>query len=812
MLASHRWLRELSGLDWSADEVARRLTSAGLEVDSITVRGEGLDDIVIAEVRSKEVHPSKSGLTLVTVFDGSEERVIVCGAPNVPEAGGRVVLARLGAKLPNGLVIAPRKVAGVDSPGMLCGETELDIGSDDSGLFLVPLSIEAGLGTPIADALALRDAVFEIGLTPNRPDGLGHRGLARELCAIDGVNYAPLSTPMPITKFTNSTSDTSALAVTIEDAQRAPRYAAARVRSVHVRSSDFSTRYRLHCLGVRSISNVVDITNVIMLEWGHPIHAFDARTLSRGDTVRIAVRSAQPAETIVSLDGVARRLETGDVLVCADSTPIAIGGVMGGEASGVQADTTDVVIECAYFDPRAVRRTSRRLGMHTDASHRFERGVDPNAVRDVLQHAASLIAAACGGVVAAEAVDAYPEPIAAKRIDLRLARITALLGCEIAQSIVVSHLEAVGVTCTEGTGGSTPMLSCTVPTHRPDLTREVDLIEEVARLYGYERLPITLPRVRPSVSGTPQPILFDRAIKGAACASGLHEAICFGFVSPDELLRARVSTDAVVIANPLTADRSVMRTSLLPGLVAAAARAVRHGARCARLFELGSTFHPQEGQVLPSERKALGIFLLGEREAWFGSPRVLDFYDAKGHVEAIVHAVSGQSARVELRDELDTEAACLHPKRRGAVWIGARYVGYLGELHPGVADALELNGRGIYAHLDVDALRVALNEAGTKLAVGLPKFPAVSRDFAVLVDVVHSADALATTMRAAAELVESISLFDEYRGEHVPEGKRSLGFRIVYRDSEATLTDARVDATHAKLVAAVVREYDAKPR
>lgn len=809
MHASQRWLNELAGLSLSADEMARKLTAVGLEVDAVVQRGEGLDSIVIAEVRGKNPHPTKSGLTLVDVFDGTELRVIVCGAPNVPEAGGRVVLAKLGARLPNGLEIAPRKVAGVDSPGMLCGETELDLGPDDSGLFLVPDEIVAPLGTPIADALQLRDAILEIGLTPNRPDCLGHVGLARELCAIEGRAFTPPRTTSAITQYADAHAKTTDVDVVIEDTERCPRYGASRVSVARVGASPFWLRYRLHTLGIRPISNVVDATNLVMLEWGHPIHAFDVARL-RGGKPHIVVRRAHTDEKMLTLDGVERTFGPDDLLICDAEGPVALAGVMGGELSGIEDSTRDVLVECAYFDPRSVRRTARRQGMHTDASHRFERGVDPNAVRSVLERASSLIAELTGGQVGAEAVDAHAKPATPRSVRLRNARMSALLGVEIPTEIARGILANLGVVLTnEDPSG----FDCEIPSHRPDLGREVDLIEEVARLHGYDRIPVALARVRPSVDGTRREIPFARALKLAAVATGMHEAVCYGFVAPEDLERHRVPTDAVVLANPLSVERSVMRTSLLPGLAAAASRALRHGAREVKLFELGSSFHPVPGAELPDERATLAFMLLGEHVDWFGAPRALDFFDAKGHVEAVIRSVSGHTPEFHLDDALDRTAPFLHPRRRAAVRLGDVTLGCLGEVHPDVADAIDLGGRGLYVELDFTRLFQASTTVGVKLAEGLPRFPAVTRDLALLVDEVHPVDTLRRSIAAAGDaLVERVELFDEYRGEHVPAGKRSLGFRITYRDAESTLTDARVDVVHGRIVETMGRTYGAERR
>lgn len=803
MHASYEWLKALSGIDCSPEEMARRLTSGGIEVEGLTRRGEGFDEVVVAEVRGQRKHPSKDGLSLVTVWDGTTEREVVCGAPNVPAAGRLVILARVGAKLPGGMEIAERKVGGVLSAGMLCAETELDIGTDDDGIYIFPEDEKHPPGTKIADALGLRDTILEIGLTPNRPDCLGHVGLARELCLVSGKSFTPPSVAPGIERYAASAPGLTA--IEIQDPARCPRYGGAHVDGVTVGPSPFWARYRLHCLGIRPISNVVDATNLVMLEHGHPVHAFD-RTLVRGG--RIVVRNAKDGETMMTLDGIERKFTHDDLLICDAEGPVALAGVMGGEHSGIAPTTKDVLVECAYFDARSVRRTSRRQGLHTDASHRFERGVDPNGVRTVLARTAALIAELGGGKVVADAVDAYPAPVVARKVTLRRARVEGLLGMPVPEGETRRILNGVGCTIAVEDEES---LDVELPTFRPDLAREEDLVEEVARVHGYDRIPTTVPRVRPSVEGTARRVTFLREVKSAAVATGLHEAVSYGFVAPSDLEKHRVPTAAVVLANPLSVERSVMRTSLLPGLAWAAGRAKRHGATSIRLFEVGSSFHPT-GETLPHEHPWFALFLLGETSAWFGSPRAFDFFDAKGHLEAVVHAMVGVAPELSIDDALETRAPYLHPRRRALVRVAGRDVGVIGELHPDVVDATDLGGRGVYAELDLAALLAIEAELGVAQAKGLPRFPAVTQDLAVVVEEKHAVGALLASVRAASSLVESVELIDEYRGEHVPAGSRSLAFRIVFRDPEATLTEARVNDAQAKILASLEKSFGAQRR
>ncbi|MFW5876524.1 MAG: phenylalanine--tRNA ligase subunit beta [Myxococcota bacterium] len=806
MRASYNWLRELTGVDASPDEVAERLTGAGVAVDAVERHGEGLDRVVVAEVRGRRPHPNRDKLSLVTVFDGEGEHEVVCGAPNVPEAGGRVLFARLGAKLPAGPTIEERKIGGVISRGMICSEAELHIGADTEGIHVVPEGEAGTPGQPIADALGLRDAVLELDLTPNRPDCLGHVGLAREVALLfGGALDLPEGPALELLPEAVRPGGAGEVRVDIEDPDRCPRYGAALVTGVRVAPSPFAVRYRLHLLGVRALSNLVDATNLILLEWGHPIHGFD---LARVRGRRIVVRAARAGERMATLDGVERTFVEDDLLICDGEGPVAVAGVMGGQSSEIGGGTTDVLIECAYFEPRSVRRTARRLGMHTDASHRFERGVDPNGVPRVLARSAGLLARMGGGTAFGAAVDAHPKPAAPKNIVVRGPRVSKLMGSDIPASETRRWLEGVGCRVTDVDGG----LEASAPTWRPDLTREVDLIEEVARLRGYAAIPTTVPRVRPSRQGTPPRLRFAQRARRAAAAAGLHEAVSYAFVSRRDLEAARAPTEAVPLANPLSEERAVMRTSLLPGLAMAAARAQRRQVDTVRLFEHGRTYHPSEG-LLPTERRVLALLLLGPRPAWIGEGEPMDFFDGKGVLEGIVEPLLARLPQAVLDEALPRRHPYLHPRRSAAVEVADRRIGVLGELHPEVAEDLELVGRPLFAELSMDALFEVAETLGPPQAPELPRYPAVSRDIAMVVREAHPAGAIALALQEAGEgLVESVDLFDLYRGKPVPEGHKSLAFRVVYRDPEATLTDARVDRVHAQVAHAAERRFGASLR
>ncbi len=832
MLASHRWLVELSGVDASVDDIGDRLTRLGLEVEDTIRFGAGLDHVVVAEVRAVAPVPDKDKLSLVTVFDGEGERQVICGAPNVPAPGGRVVLAKPGAELPGGMAIAERKVGGVVSSGMLCSETELAIGAGTAGILVLGKGDPGRPGQLARDALGLEDAVYEIGLTPNRPDCLGHIGLAREVALAFGEPFRPPVPGFP-SRFVStdaklrgadelpfiddaqpSAVDTLTLVgprpdvpilvpITIEAPDRCPRYAGGVVQGVTVAPSPFWLRFRLHKLGVRAIDNVVDVTNLVLQELGHPIHAFD---LARVRGPRVVVRLAAEGERMATLDGEERSFTADDLLICDGGGPVAVAGVMGGADSEIRKDTRDVLIEVAYFDPRSIRRTSRRLGLHTDSSHRFERGVDPHGVPWAMRRAASLISSLAGGAAAPTARDVYPTPIGERAIALRPTHVGRLLGLDVPEAKVRGALEAVGcaISPAEGEGWRV-----SAPTWRPDLGRPEDLIEEVARTIGYDAIPTELPRVLPSGRGLAPNLRAAWRLREAAADLGLLEAVNYSFVSRSDLEAARVPAEAVELANPLSEDRAVMRTSLLPGLLDAALRATRHQASTVALFELARVYVPS-GQRLPTERLELAIALAGDRPGHVGADGSYDFYDAKGALASVVDAALGLSLETVRPDVLDPS---LHPRRSAEVRVAGARVGVIGEVHPDVTDALGLDLRVVYASVSLDALLEAAGARGVPQASGLPRFPSSSRDVAFTVPSELEAGAVEAALREVDEaLLESVQLFDVYTGPGLADGSKSLAYRVVYRDPEATLTDKRVDKAHGRLVTSVCKRLGLEVR
>ncbi len=819
MKASYRWLRELvPQLTASTTDLAARLTSAGLEVEGLIEFGLASEACLVVRVVSCRPHPTKSGLRLVTVDRGGSQQEVVCGAPNVPDLGGLVVLAPLGVYLPaKNVTIAKRAIAGVESEGMLCSEDELGLGDDHDGILVLAPDC-ATPGTTLAAAVpAARDTVFEINLTPNRPDGLGHIGLAREIAALYNFPFVlpDFATAGGMERAPSALSVRDLVTIVVEDAERCPHYGAAAVVDIAVTASP-STRYRLQALGVRSISNVVDVTNLVMLAWGHPLHAFDLDRV-RGNT--IVVRRANDGEKLTTLDGVTRELVSDDLLICDGQGPVALAGVMGGASSEIHEGTKRVLFEVACFDPRGVRRTARRHGLHTESSHRFERGVDPGDVESVLDHAVGLTVALAGGQPAAGRIHvqhahscAVPAPPAKRILTLRVARLRALLGVDVPFDEAIPILERLGCSVVAKSSISCDVL---VPTHRPDLTREVDLIEEVLRVRGLDSVPAQLPAIRASrdVGGREE---LARRAREIAVSVGLSEAITYGFTSARALEAVGAPKPTVLLRNPLGEHHAVMRTSLLPGLLDAVAHARRHFERDVREFTIGQVFlaAAPSGDGLPTEQLRIGVVLAGDRPGWLEKPQPLDVWDAKGYAVGLTERLAGASALVQVepatRDELTEIASHLHPRGAAFVHVNGRRIGAFGLLHPDAVAALALDGDVLVVELTLESFAEGIP---IPQYAAIPRFPASTRDVALLVrDAVMAGEVESAVRAAAGPLAERVRLFDRFTGGHVAAGFASLAFRVVYRASSGTLTDAEVDAAHANVVKVVGERFGAKLR
>ncbi|MCX8007425.1 MAG: phenylalanine--tRNA ligase subunit beta [Coriobacteriia bacterium] len=809
MRVSLKWLKEFVDVDVPVEELVERLDMTGTKVEQVVRTGQALHGVVIGRVLRKEQHPNADKLSYCQVDVGTAEPLrIVCGATNFSE-GDKVPVALVGATLPSGLTIKRAKLRGLESEGMMCSASELGVGSDASGLLVLP--DDAPVGAPYAEYAGLGDTILELEVTPNRPDCLSMFGVAREVGAVLGrdVRYPEWSLKP------HGESVDSQVAVEIEDPDLCPRYTARLIRGVRIGPSPDWLAERIVAAGARPINNVVDVTNYVLFELGQPLHAFDLNALARCDGLtRIVVRRAQPGERLTTLDGVQRELSE-DMLVIADgSGPVALAGVMGGEDTEVSERTVDVLLESASFDRACISRTSRALGLISESSLRFERGVDPELAAVASERAAALIAELGGGEVAPGIVNVYPRPAKARRITLRCPRMNAFLGTSIASDEAGSILRRLGIV-SEPLGDD---LVCTVPTFRPDLEREVDLYEEVVRIWGMERVPSTLPGGRERVGGLDRAQRLERRIGVVLRACGLNEHIGLAFEDPRRVAACGFDLgegeELVELLNPMSSEQSHLRVSTLPGLLDAVSRNQRHGVSDIHLYEIGRVFRTAAGRKLPKERVVLGAVLSGawDRQQWYERPRQLDFFDAKGVLETLLDDLGVSPWRLE-----EAQHRWLQPGRSADVVARGEVIGWLGEVAPDLLAAFEVDGAVAAFELDVRSLARAA--VGTRRYEEIPRHPAVKLDVAFVVPREVSAEQVATAIRSFGKpLLSEVRLFDVYADpdgapeRRLPEGTKSLAFSLEYRAPDRTLSEDEVRGVHERLVQRVCEKVGATLR
>ena len=789
MKFSENWLRELVEIDADRATLAHALTMAGLEVEELTPLGEGLDGVVVAEIIGAEKHPEADRLQVCKVDAGRGEPLqIVCGAPNA-RVGIKVPLAIVGATLPGGINIKAAKLRGVESFGMLCSAKELGIDADASGLLELPA--DAPVGQPLAAYLGLPDASIELKLTPNRPDCLGLFGLAHDVAALFGSHVKTgEQAAAPV-------SSDARRGIRLEAGADAPRYLGRIVEGIDPKArTPLWLAERLRRAGLRPISAVVDITNYVMLELGQPLHAFDNSKLN-GD---IVVRHARAGETLKLLDGSEARLDPGFVLIADEQSGLAVAGVMGGFDSRVTDDTYNVFLEAAHFAPAAIMGRARKLGMHTDASHRFERGVDPALPRRALERATELLLSIAGGkagpVLVAENLADLPKPAT---VTLRRARLKRVLGVDVADAEVARIFTALGMQVAPQADG----WQVTAPSSRFDIEREEDLIEEVARIHGYDNIPTHTPAGALTLAVEPEGRLNELAVREQLAARGYYEAVNLAFVGNDLLQRWGLTEQLVPLANPLSADLAVMRPSLLPGLIAALSHTRARQQERVRLFELGRTFRIDAEAAArkdaPTETPSLALVACGSAKAeqWGEVARTLDFHDLKGDLDALI-AWGGEPQRWAVH--ADGLPAWLHPGRGARVTRDGATVGYLGALHPQLAKVLDLGA-------DVHVMELELEPVlGRRLpkAQPVPRFPSVRRDIAVDVPEEVSWSQIEQVVRQAlGGQLKELRLFDRYSGKGVEAGRKSLAMGLILQDASRTLTDDDADRNIREAVAAL---------
>ncbi|MBI5309879.1 MAG: phenylalanine--tRNA ligase subunit beta [Actinobacteria bacterium] len=786
------WLAEYCDPGMPAEELASRLAMTGTEVERVVRHGAlSGDNFVVGKVLTREQHPDADRLSVCSVDVGEDEPVtIVCGAPNV-DAGQTVAVARPGAVMPDGTKLKKAKLRGVESNGMILAEDELEIGGDHTGIMQLELDpVLSGRdftpGTPLEQALTPGEDVLELEITPNRPDCLGVYGVAREVHAITGNELATLATgPAP--------SGDESFPIEVQNHELCPRFTARIYRGVKVGPSPLWLKQRLSAAGQRPINNVVDITNYLMLLTGQPMHAFDLDKIRGG---KLIVRNAAAGEKVTTLDDVERECDEHTVLVCDGEGPSAIAGIMGGAVSEVSLETTNVLLEIATWNGPNIHRTSQKLGLRSEASGRFEKGLSPELQLEVQQIAAGLMTELTGATGVSPTIDVAGEILPATPIELRATRLAGLLGTEIPVARCAEILRRLDFEVAETAGG----LSVTPPHYRAaDVTREADVIEEIARIEGVDSIPATLPAARSAIGRLSPDQKLKRRIEDMLAANGYSEAITWSFTSEALLAKlspggAPVERDLLKIANPLSEDHSVMRPLALPGLLQSAQHNLARGADAVRLFEIGAVYAGSAQE--PREHTAVALLLVGPPTAgsWRGESDPGDFYVLKGIVQAVVDYAGAQAGY----EPVDAAGhPYLIPGRSARVTAGEAVLGWVGELHPLVAKQFDLP-HAVVAELNLQALAAQIPDPVTYEPIST--FPPAREDIAVVVDAERPAEEVLTTVRkAGGKLLTAASVFDVYEGEQVAEGSKSLAIRLTYSAPDRTLTDDEVAAARVKI-------------
>lgn len=796
MNLSMKWLSDYVTLDTTVKDFCAAMTMSGSKVEVATEEGSEIKNVVVGKLLSVVPHENSDHLVVCQVDVGQEQPIqIVTGAPNV-KAGDIVPVALCGAELPNGVKIKKGKLRGVESNGMLCSLGELGLTVHDfpyaiaDGIFLIQEDCQ--IGQDIHEAIGLNDTSVEFEITSNRPDCLSVTGLAREAAA---TYHVPLNLKKPTFQGIDGNIQ-DALQVEIQNKEKCPRYAAGIVKNVKIAPSPRWMRERLRASGVRPINNLVDITNYVMLEYGQPMHAFDLRYVKDG---KIVVRNAAEGETITTLDGVTRTLSP-EMLVIADAEkPIAVAGVMGGEYSGIMEDTNTVVFESAYFEPVQVRRTAKKLGMRTDASARYEKGLDPEGCLRTLERAFELVELLGAGEPVRTHIDLNYNEKQRNHIPFDPEWINKFLGTDISREEMCDTMKMLEIEVDGDT--------CISPSFRIDLERPADLAEEVARIYGYNNIPSTVIKGVANASLTPKQ-KFRRTLENATVAVGCYGILTYSFISPKYFDKIALPADSslrktVVISNPLGEDTSVMRTTTLPSMLETLSLNYKNRNAAVALYEIGKEYLPTAPDKLPEEPDRLTIGMYGDDA---------DFFTLKGMVETILETAGLHDCTYKAcgTDAPFDEICALHPGRSAVIYAGETPIGYLGEVHPTVQKNYDIGTRTYVAKLLIDEMQPL---AQTEITYQpLPKFPAITRDLSlVCADEVPVGDLQAAMKNAVGNILEQITLFDVYKGEQIAAGMKSVSFSIRMRSHEGTLTDEQADAAMKRVLKAL-KEHGATLR
>ncbi len=807
------WLREYVDVDaLTPEQLADRLTMLGLEVDAVTPLYSGLDGLLTAEITTVRAHPNADRLVLCDVNIGQEIVQVVCGAPNA-RIGLLTVFAGPGVTLPTGMKIRKAKVRGEESAGMLCSEKELGLSEDHSGIMELEADIRPGID--FIAALELQDTMIEIDLTPNRPDCSGVLGIAREVAGFTGNPLTPPLASDAIEKIDDTLID---FTVEIKAPDLCPRYSAKLLKNVQIGPSPWWLKKRLLAVGMRPINNVVDITNLVMLEYGQPMHAFDATTLAGR---KIVVRRPTAAEFVfTTLDNTQRQIDPDTLMICDADKPVAVAGVMGGLDSEVTPESTEILLESACFDPVSIRRTARQLNLHSESAYRFERGVDPGGTLTALERAVQLMTQLTGADQAEGGIDNFPGSIPLLILPLRIQRTCELLGMELSAEKIGDLLSAIEFGIVKQDDDT---LQVTVPSFRVDIEREVDLVEEVARLIGYNEIPTTLPYIEMAKPPEDPLRVLAKSCTEVLVALGFFEAINYSFVPSkncDNMALPETDNrrDMVDLLNPLTEDQSVLRTMLLPGLLENIRRNNQFQQNDIRLFEIGKVFLAREKEELPDEKVQLCAVMSGSRypgaPSLYYSDRQMDFFDIKGAAETLIRQLhildSDKDPSSLFKTEEQTQpygdsASCL------SILLKDQELGKIGKLSAKVGKQFGIKQDVFFLELDLEKIGQLKQQKITFKP--LPKYPAVKRDIALLVpSQVAAHDLLQAIYTKRGELVEFAEIFDVYQGKSIEEGMKSIAVSVTYRSSEKTLDDETVDKFHETIVNSLMSRFQGRYR
>ena len=798
MLISLNWLKQYIDLDGiEINEMENALTMIGQEVEKIDIVGGNLDKVVVAHLEEVKKHPNADSLTLCKVNNGKEILQIVCGATN-HKTGDKVALAQVGARLKEDFTIKKGKIRGEESNGMLCSEDELGIGSDKDGIIILPE--DAPVGVPFKDYLGINDTVFELEITPNRPDCLSHIGIARELSAYYGKELKYPETEIK-NEIEEKTSDN--VKITIEDSNLSRRYVTRILKNVTVKESPKWLKERIEAIGLRSINNIVDVSNFILMEMNHPNHVFD---LDKIEGNEIKVKSAVKGDKLVTLDEQERELEDGDIVICDSKKILALGGVMGGLDSEVTDNTKNILLEVAQFNSQNVRKTSRRLTLSSDSSYRFERGIDVEDSIKVINRLANLIQEVAGGEILNGYVDVYPVPHENKVAELNFERLNRFVGKVIPREKVIEILRNLEIDVKDN--GET--LTLTAPSYRGDLELEQDYFEEVIRMYGFDNIENILPRVDINKNSTLDTTKLTDRVKTICASVGLKEVINYSFIPKDALQKLKftgVSEDKLIdISNPITEDFVTMRPTLLYSLIKNAKDNMNRNVSNIRFFEVSRTF--EKAEELAKEDIKVGIILAGENDKtlWNPKPVHYDFYDLKGIVEEIFSKLKFQS--FSIKRSVQTE---FHPGRSADVFVGKEYIGSFGEIHPDVLENFGLNKKTVLvAEFNIELIKKYINKPF--VYQGIVKYPAVPRDLALVMNENILVGDVLKTIEKIDKKVEKVELFDIYQGIGVEPGKKSVAISILLRDDSKTLEEKEINDIIDKILAKMKKDYMAELR